>query len=237
MVTSATTHTVDASEIHYELESGRIVSECCEHGSSCRFQLVHSEFSLHATFVALHVDGSGLHLALEDGGGSLNDHAICCVSFPYGTSFCAFLGCLIDVRPQVRGERLVVTTIPPMLTVTNLRRSFRVPVIEQAGLETIVQTPTGRKITVAARDITEDGTEIEIPDNVLHEFSPGTCVSIELKFRGDVVQRTAQVRRIERTRCGLSFNPPPEESEKRGAATMRGIVLSLQQLWLRNRLV
>ena len=68
-----------------------------------------------------------------DGDSRLVENAICCISFSYGASQCAFVGCIIDVRRSVPGEVRIVVRFPKLLVTTNLRQSFRVPVIGEVG--------------------------------------------------------------------------------------------------------
>ena len=236
MVISTSTVAGDSDSTSVELDVKRVLTDCCAQSASCRFQLVHSEFSMHATFLALHDVALELQLYSEDVGGSLHSEAICCLSFPYGASFCAFLGRLIDVSNLELGERRVLCTVPPQLTVTNLRESFRVPVVEQAGLVTILCTPSNQRFTVSACDITEAGMEINFAAGDDHGLTVGTSVAVELQFRGKVVKRTAEIRRLVRNRCGLSFNRPSGATARQEAEQLRGIVLSLQQVWLKSRL-
>jgi hypothetical protein len=232
-----TSRSSNTSDTQCSLDAKRILGECCEQLSACRFQLVHCEYSVHATFAATFPDYIELAVSSSESDEPIHPQAICCISFSYGTSYCAFLGCLIDVRLVQRGEYRVCATTPKQLTVTNLRQSFRVPVIEASGLETTVRNGKGEAFSVVAHDITEQGIEIEFPSGSHHNCSLRSMVNVELKFRGEVVHRMAQVRRVIGDRCGLAFEAPSDAAGQKQASCMRGIVLSLQQLWLRSRLL
>ena len=238
MVTSTTNRSGDVGGTRHSLDAPTILVECCEQSVICRFQLVHCAFLTHATFVAMHEEWIEIRMPSQDGESSLIQHAICCISFSYGTSYCAFLGCLVDVRRKGNGDFQVFVTFPEQLVVTNLRHAFRVPVIEKSGLETILRTWQNQEFTVVARDITEEGIEIELPSGTDQGLTVGAPISIELKYRGEAVKRSAEVRRIiGKHLYSVAFVGGHDDQGQNQASRLRGIVLSLQQLWLRSRLV
>ena len=236
MTTSTPSRSSEVDGMRYSLDSTRILTECCEQSATCRFQLVHCVYSVHATFVAMHEEWIELQMPPNEGESPLIQHAICCISFSYGTSYCAFLGCLIDVRRMVPGELQIVVTFPKQLIVTNLRQSFRVPVVEKSGFETLIRTLKDEEYSVIARDITEGGIEVEFPPGTDPGLTIGSTISVEMRFKGEVVQRAATVRRTVDNRCGVAFVNAQDDNAQRQASRMRGMVLSLQQLWLRSRL-
>ena len=235
MVTATKVSTPD-TEIRYALDSEKLLSECCDQNIECRCQFVHSGDSMQAIFVGLDERGVELKIPLEEACKSLHPKSICCVSFPYRTSFCAFVGCLLDVYQQESGERRLVATFPGEVTVTNLRQAFRVPVLPDAGLEAIVRLPDKRAFNVAAQDIAEGGMEVEFARDDKHGLMVGMHVAVQLKFRDKTVVRKAEVRRVVAPRCGLYFGSPSDNDGRRQAAAMHAIMLSMQQLWLKNRL-
>jgi hypothetical protein len=235
MASSTSNRSGDIGGGRNSLDSAAILKECCEQSVACRLQLVHCVYSVSATFFTLHEEWVEMVLP-KDGESHLIQHAICCISFTYGTSYCAFLGCLVDVRQHTPGKVRIVATFPKQLTVTNLRQSFRVPVIESSGLETIIRTFDAQEFHVVAHNITESGMEVEFPERTDYGLTPGASVSVELRFRGEIVLRSAEVRRISENYCGLVFASPLDVQSQNAAARMRGIVLSLQQMWLKSRL-
>ena len=130
----------------------------------------------------------------------------------------------------------MIATVPKELTITNLRQSFRVPVIRTAGLETIIRTEDDRTFIVNALDIAEAGLEVEFAGGDTSGLVIGAPVVVELGFRGEVIQRAAEIRRIHAGRCGLLFDNRSDEIGHRQAACVHGLVLSLQQHWLKSRL-
>jgi hypothetical protein len=233
---AASTKDAEPTAIRPDGDPRLVLADCCEQKASCRFQLVHCDYLVRATFVAVHDEWVELQVFWNPGDERIHTQAICCVSFPFGNTCCAFLGCVIDVRHPQPGEIRVFAAIPKQLMVSNLRHKFRVPIVEQAGLETIVRTSQKREFPVIARDITEQSMEVEFAPTDDHGLSVGAMVQIELRFRKDDVQKMAEVRRITGLRCGLSFCGSQEVNGQHTDARLHSLVVSLQQVWLKNRL-
>jgi hypothetical protein len=197
--------------------------------------LVHSGYVASVTMVKLHPQGVELLLEPEDAREPLLEQAICCVSFSVSPKFCAFIGYLVDVKHAKTGNCHIVVSVPKQLTATNLRQSFRIPVIRNSGLQTIIRTPGQRQFVVMARDIAESGIEVEFTTSDDPALNVGTLVDVELHLRDEVVEKTAEVRRISGSKCGLAFTCRQDEQGRRHDVRLNGFVLSLQQLWLRSR--
>ncbi len=226
----------DADTDPHNVDATAILDECCQQSAACRFQLLHSGYSARGTFQAFRAQRIELRISAEEGSEPILPQSICCVTFPHQNSICAFLGCVIDVRRQSPAQCKVIATIPKQLTMTNLRQSFRVPVIQQSGLVVNIQTSEGRTFVVQARDIADDGMEIEFAPNEDHRLAVGKTVLIELRFRDEVALRTAEVRRLADSRCGLLIRTPLDDEEHRQAGRMHAIVVLLRQLWLKSRI-
>jgi hypothetical protein len=235
LLTTTFTRTAETNDARNSDDATKVLSECCEVNAACRLQFAHNGYSARATFVALRPQGIELRLSAEENDEPLLPQAICCVSFPYKTTFCAFLGKLDEVHQLSSGGCRVVATTPKQLTTTNLRQSFRVPVNTEAGLVTTVRMPDDQAFVVQTRDIAESGLEIEFSRKDHPELTVGATLIAELQFRGEVVQRKCEVRRVAGKQCGLLFCRQPNEDEQRPADRMNGMLLSLQQLWLKSR--
>ena len=217
-------------------DATKVLTDCCEQRTVCRFELVHKGYGASVTMVKLHPQGLELRISKEDGVERLLEQSICCVSFSIGPTFCAFLGHLISVKRPKTGERFIVVSVPKQLTATNLRQSFRVPVIRNSGLETMIRTPDEQQFTVNAIDIAEAGIEIEFEIGDRPTLKVGMVLDVELRFRGEVVQKKSEIRHIAGSKCGLSYINQADESSQRQDARINGFVLTLQQLWLKSRI-
>ena len=237
MASVTSSRAIGSDDLQSSLDSKKVITECCECSGSCRFQMVHSGYSTPASFVTTSPRGVELRISPENAEEKFSPQSICCVSFPYRTSFCAFLGCLMDVRLLSSGERRLTVSIPQQLMTTNLRQSFRVPVIKDSGLQSLIRTAVDQTYDVVVRDIADAGIEIEFSVGNVPELTVGRFLDVELRFRDETIQRRGEVRRVTGNKVGLAFNPQPEdEQENQQAIRMNGLVLAIQQLWLRSRL-
>lgn len=235
-MTQTLARTPEAVDSKNYLDSAKVLSECCTQKTVCRFELIHNGYSTSATLMKLHPQGVELRISADDANEPMIEQAICSISFSVGPTICAFLGHLLDVRVLSSHERKAFVTVPGLLFATNLRRSFRVPVIMDSGLETRVWTADGVKHWVTACDMAESGIEIEFESGKVPELKVGGKLEIELRFRNENVKRTAEIRRIAGPRCGLSFGSNVEEIDREQAARLSRFVISLQQIWLKNRI-
>ena len=236
MATLTSKRVLESSDSQHVLDVRNVLQDCCERQASCCFKLIHNGFVAPATFVSLHQDTVELQIAVDVDDESPLPRSITCVSFSYRSKFCAFLGCLIEVLPVQGGTQRVLASIPPQLVATNLRQSFRVPVIENSGLETLLQLANQSWRVVQARDIAETGIEIEYAGGDSPELKVGDAVLIELRFRDETVQKSGQIRRISPSRLGVAFDSTSNEHDTLGEGQLSRITLLLQQLWLKNRL-
>jgi len=217
------------------LESAKVIQDCCERGMACLFKLIHSGSVAPARFLTLVGSNVELQLSMEDDDERLPEQAIACVSFSYQSKFCAFLGCVVEVGPMVAKNQRVTVSIPKQVLTTNLRQSFRVPVIPEAKLETLILLPSQQWLPVQARDIADSGIEVELTAANWPELNVGTAVTIELRFRGESIQKSGKIRRINASIFGIAFDDVVNERERSRDAQLARMTLVLQQLWLKNR--
>lgn len=212
----------------------KILAECCEQKRTCRFQMVHNGFSASASFAVLQPNEITLLVSRSDAA-LLVPQAICCVSFPHNGTYCAFLSNLLDVRENNFASRKISVAVPKQLVSTNLRQSFRVPIVPEAAFEAAVSLADDQWMTVRAIDIAQTGLEVELPESDTASLSIGDIVNSEFRFHEDVVRHYCEVKRVSGRRIGLAFVVADEEEDRVKANVVSNIVISLQQVWLRNR--
>ncbi|WP_157606042.1 hypothetical protein [Schlesneria paludicola] len=226
---------MDSIDSANSLESAKVLHECCERGTSCRFKLIHNGYVAPARFLTLNGSNVRLQLSVEHDDEPLPEQAIACISFSYQSKFCAILGCVIEVGPLVAEYQSVTISIPKQVLTTNLRQSFRVPVVPDAGLETRILLPNQQWLPVQARDLADSGIEVELTAADWPELTVGTAVAIELRFRGETLEKPGEVRRINASGFGIAFDDVGSECEAPRDAQLARMTLVLQQLWLKNR--
>ena len=213
------------------------LSKQCEKRTPCQVQLIPQELVIRAYFQKLTHETTELcvvdtNLQIEQ----LILHSICCVSFPTQNSYCAFLGCLAAVYGHSHEERRLTVTYPSQLMVTNLRHSFRIPVGHNAGLGVRLGLPGHSPVSVTARNLAESGIEVELAAEWL-PLAVGSIVNVQLCFQGGSIDRVAEVRRLADDSCSLMFHHPMDDQSKQQSMSFQKLIRTLQQLWLKNRLV
>ena len=146
-----------------------------------------------------------------------------------------FLSNLIEVAEYDRDHQNVTLSVPKQLVTTNLRQSFRVPVLPEAEFEASLFLTDDQCLAVTAIDVAQAGLEIELLNENDAALSVGSVVTTELRLNGETVRRPCEVRRIAGRRIGLSFVTSHEEVDLEMATTISSMVISLQQVWLRSR--
>ncbi len=212
-----------------------VLRECCERGMLCRLHLLHSGQILEAKFHTVHSEGVVLRINGCPREDSLQPEAMVCVAFPFQQSLCAFLSCAKKVRDGDTSLE-VHFDLPATLTATNLRRSFRVRVIHEAGVELTIRLSDGTRIDGEVLNVSESGIEINLATDDLR-LSVDIEVQAELKFRGEHLEFAAIVRRRHQLRRALQFQLSHTPDARQQVAALTRFVRSLEQIWLKSRLV
>ena len=215
------------------IKAAPVLHECCERKMLCRLHLLHNGQTIGAKFhasqsdrVVLHVDGQRVD--------SLQPDALVCVAFPFQQSLCAFLSCVKKVRDGDAALE-VHFDLPATLTATNLRRSFRVPVVPNADVELTMRLPDGTQIDGELLNMSESGVEVNLATDDLR-LSVDVEVQAELRFRGEHLEFAAIVRRRHQSRRALQFYVSHTPDSRPRVAALQRVVRSLEQIWLKSRL-
>lgn len=212
----------------------KILIDCCDQKRACRFLMLHSGFSAKAIFAAFNTNDVTLLVSREEAT-TLIPQAICCVSFPHNGSYCAFLSNLIEATEGNADHFKATLSLPNQLVTTNLRQSFRVPVLPEAEFKAAISPNDDQWFAVIPIDIAQTGLEIELGEKT--EFAPaiGDVVNAEFGLNAETVRRRCEVRRIAGPRVGLSFVESDDKADLEKATAISSMVISLQQVWLRSR--
>lgn len=212
-----------------------IIRDCCATSAACRINLLHSSQVADAIFREVNGKTIVLNVTHCERDDELLPDALCCIAFPYQTSICAFLDCVKNVRDGASALE-VHFMMPDALTITNLRRSYRVPIVAAAGVASLVRLADGSCIEGNVLNLSETGVEIELPGDD-HRLSVDTEVQFELRFREDVIEVPAVIRRRYQSRRALKFRLLSSSESRRRTAALQRVVRSLEQLWLKSRRV
>ena len=211
-----------------------VLTECAARSTPCRLHVLRSGFVSPARFHAVQQRQVLLRLDPDQKDDSLQSETLCCVGFHYQQFLCGFMVCVKQVRP-VDGELEVQLEFPSELAAKNMRQSFRVPVVRDAGFELTMLLPDGTQLQGEAVNVSETGIEVNLPsdDNRLRVDQE---VQFILRFRDDRLDLPAVVRRRDQARLGFQFVSGGEVASRGKLTALQRIVRSLEQLWLKSRL-
>ena len=202
--------------------------------TACRLHLLHSGHVIDATIQAVRAERVVLHVSSRQRDEMLQPEALCCVAFPFRQSLYAFVGCVNKVRD---GEAVLEVhfDIPATLAATNLRRSFRVPVVRDAGVELTLLLGDGTRIDAEAVNISESGVEANLPPDD-NRLAIDDVVQCELRFRDQCIALPAVVRRRQLSHRALQFTPSRTPDARQQIAALQRVVRVIEQIWLKSRL-
>lgn len=210
-----------------------LLSECCEQAVACQLHLLHSGRQINAELSG--VRPGRIILGLVHGTDPPFPETLCCVSFPYQKFLHAFLGCVEKVRESQSGIE-VYFEIPTSIVSTNLRRSYRVPVLRDAGVGLTLVSGDGSRMAVELLNLSEIGAEVNLPGDD-DRIAAGDEVQVELTLRTDHLNLNAIVLRRDHCRRALQFRMPATADRRNCVVTLQHMVRALEQTWLKNHLV
>ena len=158
----------------------------------------------------------------------------CCISFSCRGDSRAFVSTVLEYRPASEsGPAELILEIPALLLGKEARAAYRVPVAMNSGLSVQAFSPGDRPVSrPTAIDLSIAGILIEFLPDVEPHLPIGAKIDLELRLGADVAQLSAEVRRRDGHRYGLSFpgvltprGPHPPEP-------LRRIVQALERQWL-----
>lgn len=208
-----------------------VLKDCCARAAQCRLHQLHSGLAVDATFHSITTDRIVVHVGSHQD--DLQAQCLCCIAFPHQQSLYAFLGCVKHLRDGT-GILEVHFDVPASLTMTNLRSSYRVPVVSGAALELSMRLEDGTVINAEALNASESGIEVNLPSDD-DRLSIDVEVQLDLKFRDDRIAVPAIVRRRQQSRRALQFVMLHTSDARPRMATLQRIVRSMEQVWLKSR--
>lgn len=210
-----------------------VAQEICGRRSPCRLHLLHCGQVIKANF--RNCRGTLIDICIENAQKAydLQADAMCCVVFPYRQCLCAFLGSIRNL--QAAGSDIQVSfEIPQSLMITNLRRSFRVPITNSTGVTLQVRLGDGTLVESTATNISESGLEIRISQDETR-LPAGSVVQLEIEFREENLQIPAVVKRQSQTFRALQFALATLPEARKQTAILQRMVRSIEQCWLKSR--
>lgn len=218
-----------------ELKPIPVLTECCARSVECRLHVLRSGSVSQANFYAIRAGRVQVRLESCQRDESLQPDSLCCMAFHFHHYLCGFMASIKQVR-ELDGSLEVQLELPSELAAKNMRQAFRVPVVRESGVELMIHLADGTQLGGEAVNISESGIEVKLlVDEGL--MSVDDEVTFELRFRDDRLTLPATVRRREHSRRGFQFLQSSTLESRATATSLQRVVRSLEQLWLKSRLV
>lgn len=214
-----------------------VLDRCCRRKQLARLHVLHADETTEGVLSSLNGRELRVRVPAESGRLDLPVRAICCVSFADDDSHGAFLTLVEDVRKGADGVCDVTLSMPSEILTTNLRESFRVPIVAEMGLRVTLQTADGKVFAPRLNNIATTGMQVAFPQAVEPKWPLGTRLVVDLQWHEEHLALAAEVRRRSGARYGLTFVHEPAHDERHRRETLRRLVQRVQQHWLKVRVI
>lgn len=191
--------------------------------------------SSRVTFVR--TQGNRVTLALSDA--SLETMrvfgALSCVMLVHVTGKHAdiVVGSVIREPTLVRGRYMVLVETGQKMLRADARRTYRVPVAPELGLQSVVRGVDNRRYTLDAHDVSQGGVGGELVDAPADALPLGAPAQVALRCGGHQVWLEAEVRFRRGTGIGLFFPDVWMRDELEAPPELRAIVRLVELAWVR----
>jgi len=190
------------------------------------------DFTSHARFAELTDDSVSLDLVSD-----VTDEpkllATCTVSFYREGRAHIFISSVREFgRPNAGGFPRLVLRLPKQIVGTDVRETFRVPVVESAPLEVALTAGGGGPYQPRALDVSLGGMQLEFSADADPDLAVGTPCSVSLTLAKAVVELDGEIRRRSKHQYGVFFSGILKAGELRPPDTYRAIIIALERLWL-----
>lgn len=160
---------------------------------------------------------------------------VCCITlYRNGRAF-LFASLVREYTPRLAGRLArVVVRLPDKVVGSDMRESFRVPVMAGTGLTCTLKLGD-RTWRPGVVDVSLGGIQLEFGSGPEPELDVGSHVTVDLSLGPDSATLKAEVRRKQDRRIGLFFYEHLHFDEFRSPDAFRRIVVALERHWLATR--
>lgn len=153
------------------------------------------------------------------------------VSFQAEGRACVFISPIVQHRhelPMALPE--VFFDLPSAIVIAQTRRHFRVPVVEGAGLNVLIEKDRDTLPDATPLDVSMGGLLVAFSPEDGPELAVGNLVDIELELGKDVVKCKGEIRHCASGKYGVMLRTDRESEQLLGR-----IVARLERKWLQER--
>ncbi len=228
-------------KLQLDVAAGReLLATCCQLKLPATILAPDTMTVLHARFLAL--DGDGVTLELPQGATSnLRALSTCCVTgFHRGRAF-VFMSLIRGFDASERTLPWVRVETPRVVSCTDIRKSFRVPVGHKELSAQVVLVEAGVLLPVELTDLSFGGAMLALPEGS-PALTEGTKLRLRIRSRIEdhpaSLELEARVRRLHRgptSRVGVIFPEFTEQGAIDPCQELRDLVLQLERRWIQSR--
>jgi hypothetical protein len=146
-----------------------------------------------------------------------------------------FVGSVLEYEPSTSISYLTMT-LPPFIIQPDMRRFFRVPLIEPGRVQVRMEDQGYSVYEPQLVDVSVGGMLIEFPVGSDPNFEPKSALKVQLQFDEQIANALAEVRHARTGKYGLMFVEAPNalDSVKEEEA-LREILAAVEKAWLGQR--
>jgi len=145
------------------------------------------------------------------------------------------VGSIIREPTLVNGRYLVLVEAGRKLLRAEARRTYRIPVIPEAGLQAVVRGPGNHRVALSTQDISQGGMGGELLNCPASAFRLGAPVQVALRCGEHQVWLDAHVRFRRGNMIGLFFPEVWRHNELEAPPELRAIVRTVERAWVRRQ--
>ncbi|MCP4677601.1 MAG: hypothetical protein GY854_19215 [Deltaproteobacteria bacterium] len=160
----------------------------------------------------------------------------CCISYYQNNRSCVFISHVLEYNhdPAWDYPRLTIG-LPNMVATTETRKAFRVPVIEDSGLELTLTTTDGQKSSPTAENISFGGLFVTYAQGDDPQLEVGSKIEAELRLLDHQVRVKSEIRSRREQSYGLFFFELVRDDDFDPPDSLRAIINVLERLWIQNK--
>jgi len=215
----------------------RTLWEFCVNGAPAVVITLDERGVYQARFVSMSKDSVTLDLLTEPAEGTFSPDSVCSVSFHLGNRAGIFLATVRELVPPRAAPQAhsLVLNLPRLVIRGETRRTFRLPVAQDLGVNVTLVDERGGQLTPRLLDISLGGMLVEFPIGQDPEFESGTSVRAEIRHRNHNVRLQGEIRRRERRQYGILFVDILQEGNIDPPEALRTILKAIEARWQEER--
>ena len=213
-----------------------ILKQCCDLVSPATLLLPDTSKSYAAHFADVTTKTITLNLA---GSGEIDyrNAAICFVTYSLNGRQHVFMTSMIAPdEAEMAVKRHVNLEMPPNLAITQMRRWFRVPVVDPKAVNLRVQGDEGPAYFPTLINLSMGGLLVEFDEKKIPSFADKEILRLRLSVDTLTVEREVEVRQPAGARCGMMFvKPRRKKIVEQQARELNKITNLLERKWLEHK--